>query len=245
MSEVSLSAAITLDIDWAPDFVIDAVAARLLAGRVHATWFVTHQSPAVDRLRDHGELFELGLHPNFLPGSSQGADAGAVVAACMAMVPGATSMRTHALMQSTPLLELVLQETSVRTDVSIFLPHATGVAPIEYWWLGRSLTRIPYVWEDDFEIERPQPVWDLGPMLAQPGVRVFDFHPIHVYLNSSTLAAYQSLKRRVPVITAATPSVIDDLVETGAGAGTAFNSLIAALGRDGGRCISDLAGVRS
>ena len=154
-------------------------------------------------------------------------------------------MRTHALMQSTPLLELVLQETSVRTDVSIFLPHATGVAPIEYWWLGRSLMRIPYIWEDDFEIERPQPVWDLGPMAALPGVRVFDFHPIHVYLNSSTLAAYQSLKRRVPVITAATPSDIDDLVETGAGAGTAFNSLIAALGRDGGRCISDLAGVRS
>lgn len=36
------STVITLDIDWAPDFVIDAVAEQLVQAGVWATWFVTH-----------------------------------------------------------------------------------------------------------------------------------------------------------------------------------------------------------
>ncbi len=66
-------AAITLDVDWAPDFMIDAAAQALVDREVKATWFVTHASPAVERLREHPDLFELGIHPNFLAGSSHGA----------------------------------------------------------------------------------------------------------------------------------------------------------------------------
>src|SRR5260370_36233031 len=65
------SLVLTLDIDWAPDFVIDHVAQRLIEHQVCATWFVTHASPAVDRLRRRPDLFELGIHPNFFPGSTQ------------------------------------------------------------------------------------------------------------------------------------------------------------------------------
>src|SRR4028119_935918 len=91
--------AITLDVDWAPDFVIDSVAETLRRARVKCTWFVTHPSPAVDRLRRHPELFELGVHPNFLPGSTQGATAADVLNYCRRLVPDARSMRTHSLVQ--------------------------------------------------------------------------------------------------------------------------------------------------
>lgn len=233
-----LDAAITLDTDWAPDFVIDDVAARLVAHQTRATWFVTHGSPAIDRLRRYPELFELGLHPNFLANSSQGSTALEVLRTCLALVPDATSMRTHGLVQSTPLLEQVMAHTSVHTDVSIFLPHATNVAPVEYWWLGRMLLRLPYVWEDDFEIERPQPNWSLDSLLATPGTKIFDFHPIHVYLNSADLRAYSAVKARCPVLAQAERAQIDDLIHLGAGAGTAFDALASRLaGR--ARLVSD------
>ena len=93
------SLAITLDIDWAPDHVIDRIAAQLIDARVRATWFVTHQSPAIDRLRARPDLFELGIHPNFLNQSTHGETPAEVLAHCMALVPDARSMRTHSLVQ--------------------------------------------------------------------------------------------------------------------------------------------------
>ena len=57
---------LTLDMDWAPDCAIDFVSEELVSREVRATWFVTHASPAVHRLREHPELFELGIHPNNL-----------------------------------------------------------------------------------------------------------------------------------------------------------------------------------
>ena len=43
--------ALTLDVDWAPDFMIDFAAEILVEHGVRATWFVTHDSPALTRLR--------------------------------------------------------------------------------------------------------------------------------------------------------------------------------------------------
>ena len=56
---------VTLDIDWASDEVIRHCADILEARNVKATWLVTHASAAVQSLADRGDLFELGIHPNF------------------------------------------------------------------------------------------------------------------------------------------------------------------------------------
>ena len=65
--------ALTFDVDWAPDFVIETVSDILISRSVKCTWFVTNHSPAVEKLFFQKDLFELGLHPNFLPGSTHGA----------------------------------------------------------------------------------------------------------------------------------------------------------------------------
>lgn len=96
-------ALLTLDIDWAPDCTIEWIARTLVARQVRATWFVTHLSPAVERLRDHPDLFQLGIHPNFLAGSSHGDTTDAVLGHCMGLVPEALTMRSHALVQSPPI----------------------------------------------------------------------------------------------------------------------------------------------
>ena len=91
---------LTIDVDWSPDCVIDYVANILIEREVKATWFVTHQSEAIERSHKHSTLFELGIHPNMLAGSTHGQNEDEVLAHLCEIVPNAVSMRTHGLYQS-------------------------------------------------------------------------------------------------------------------------------------------------
>ena len=234
---------ITLDIDWAPDFVIDFVTEQLVLHQVKATWFVTHASPAIDRLRQYPELFELGVHPNFLPGSSQGDNPTAVLDHCLKLVPEATSLRTHALVQSSFLLQQILMYTPITTDVSLFLPHAPGLCPVEHYRQNRKLLRIPYFWEDDFEMERPQPCWRMRPLLEiDSGLKIFDFHPIHIYLNSADMIPYETLKKQLPNLNEVTSLDVAPYIQKATiGTQTTFLELVEHLAGVGqSACIRDL-----
>jgi hypothetical protein len=185
---------LTLDLDWAPDVAIDFVSRELVQRGVRATWLVTHRSAAVERLEEHSDLFELGIHPNFLPGSTHGSTLEGVLDHCMGLVSGAVTMRTHGLYQSSMLLDLVLERTPLEVDLSLFLPRANHVAPVLLQRAAGRLVRIPYVWEDDFEMDCRQPSWQLEPLLAGQGLKVLDLHPVHVFLNSPTMDNYRLVK---------------------------------------------------
>jgi hypothetical protein len=217
---------ITLDIDWAPDFMIDDVADILIRNRVKATWFVTHASAAVDRLRAVPELFELGLHPNFFPKSTHGKSTVEVLQHCFGIVPGARSFRTHGLVQSTPILDAAM-EAGLEIDLSLFLPNGHVTGPFEYWRNRRRLWRLPYIWEDDMEMDRPVPSWSAAEFGKRDGVQVVDFHPIHIWLNAPDLRAYEALKSRAPELTAATRADAEPLRRDGAGPGQLFSDLVA------------------
>lgn len=230
---------ITLDIDWAPDFAIDFVAERLIDSGAKATWFVTHASSAVDRLREYPDLFELGIHPNFYPGSTHGETPEAILNHCMELVPDAISMRTHGTVQSSRLLDMVMERTSIRVDSSVFLPRASHIKPfVFYGENGAHLTRVPYVWEDDYEMRCPDPVWETGPLLESPGIKVFDFHPVHVFLNNPDLGAYREFWDRVGENPCeGTAKHAQGLVFEGVGPQTMLANLCR-LADDGGRIIS-------
>ena len=226
---------VTLDIDWAPDFVIDSVADELMSRQVPATWFVTHDSPAVDRLRQC-DLFELGIHPNFLSGSTHGSGVDEVLDHCMQLVPDATSMRSHGLYQSTAMLARVVEQTPISIDVSLFLHNATNLAPIEFWWKGKSLTRVPYSWEDDVEMQIPNARWRCPELNINCGLQIFDFHPIHIYLNSSGIRNYERVKQR-GLLSSLEPRHIDGFINPEEGTRTVFANLVRKLGetRRGGQ----------
>jgi len=238
------SIVITLDVDWAPDFMIDG-AARLLCERgVRATWFVTHRSPAVERLAED-PLFELGLHPNFLPGSTHGDSWDAVLAHCAELVPGAISMRTHSLVQSTPLLDHVAAETDVRVDASLYLPHGPGLRPLEHWSGRGSLVRVPFLWEDDLEMARPVPVWSIDGLPSAGGLKVLDFHPVHVFLNSVAMDGYEALKREGPLRDADESTARQFVNDAVSGARDMFVAAADHLARHGGGAtIGAIAGAR-
>lgn len=232
---------VTLDIDWAPDAAIDHAAHILEHHGVRATWFVTHATPALDRLRARSDLFELGIHPNFLAGSSHGSTPDAVLAHCMSLAPEARSMRAHALVQSTPILDRVLATTPVRCDASLFLPGATTIELIEYLWKGRTLLRLPYHFEDDIEMMRPEPRWDPAPHLDCRGYRVFDFHPIHIFLNSADMSPYEQLKATVQPLGRAREEEMRPFRNPTPGAGTLFEAIVRRIGEEGtSRCVRDV-----
>ncbi len=228
MSEV----AITLDMDWVPDCVIDSVAELLTDAKVRSTWFVTHSSSAVDRLRARPELFELGIHPNFMEGSTHGANPLEVIHHCRQLVPEAVSMRTHGLAQSARLHQLVLAETDIWVDSSIFLPRMPHIVPVTYDRAETTLVRIPFYWEDYFEMERSESCWQLAGH-DTPGLQVFSFHPVHVYLNSSDPNNYAGVKERGP-LQQLSAAELAPFVQRGPGTRTMFHEVVRVMQSQGG-----------
>jgi hypothetical protein len=237
---------ITLDVEWAPDFIIDFVADILVESQVKATWFVTHNSKAIDRLKENSNLFELGIHPNFLPNSTQGQTHRDVLEYCLKIVPDAISMRAHALVQSSPLFNQIVRDTDIKVDLSLFLPNGENIKPfemlpIEYQKHHRKLIRIPYYWQDCYNMRYSETSWLLEDFLNKDGLKIFNFHPIHIYLNSSSNKSYDSLKKKFGTISKADIESIKPFLNSGNGTGTFFKQLIANISSShNSSCIRDI-----
>lgn len=217
---------ITIDVDWAPDCAIDFMADALRKRSIKATWLLTHASPAVERLRQTPDLFELGIHPNFSQGSSHGDGPTAVLAYCRRLAPDATTMRSHSLVQSTTIYRHVLDETEIRTDLSLFMPGVIPPRPFFYRAQPMRLLRLPYVWEDDVEMIEEKPDWTAERFERSTlQLQILDFHPIHVFLNSRSLESYELLKMRHP-INECSSSDLAPHVSKGSGTGSLFRDLI-------------------
>lgn len=224
---------VTLDIDWAPDWMVASAAAMLARRGVKATWFATHVSPVLNDLRSE-PLFEVGLHPNFLPGSTHGGDPAEVMRHMKEAVPDATSVRTHSLCQSEPHLQLMAERFGIEADCSILLFGARDVAPheIRYSADGPSLVRVPHFFQDNMYMFARRP-WSLrDPWFATPGLKVFDFHPVHIALNSATFDGYERLKRSKPLKDVRRDDVTP-FRSTGPGAATLFDEVLDAVGSRG------------
>jgi len=199
---------ITIDTDWASDEIIDSVSDILLRKRVKAAWFITHDSPSIRKLANHPEMFELGLHPNFHDNSSQGLEPSQVMKYLHKILPHSGLVRTHGLVQSTKLLAELVDYFGVTVDLSIFLYNTPLITPHEIWFAkGKNgLLRIPYFWEDDHEFSTPVPCWSFSDERYHcQGLKVFDFHPVHIALNSKDDRAYSIIrdKKRMQNLTLA------------------------------------------
>ena len=195
--------AITFDIDWAPDWSVLQTAAILIKKKIKATWFVTHDSPALHYLREHNDLFELGLHPNFQKDSTHGKRPREVMDNMMTIVPEAKSVRTHGLVQSSSLLKMMAEEYGIEYEVSILLRETPNISPHRlYTSKNGSLVRIPFFWEDDYEMMSPVPFFSFIPSnYKMPGLKIFNYHPIHISLNTSSFDFYQACKAKTPQMT--------------------------------------------
>jgi hypothetical protein len=195
-SEWLQSIYLTIDIDWAVDpILLDAIELIERFG-AQATWFVTHETKLLERLRKNPN-FELGIHPNFnflLQGDGRnGNDAEEVVERLMGVVPEAKSVRSHSGTQSSRILDL-FSRWGLTHESNVFVPAQSGIE-LRPWKMWSGLTRVPYFWADDVSClpgsEDDVPMSDL---LSSAGIKVFDFHPIHIFLNTNSLDRYETTR---------------------------------------------------
>ena len=184
---------LTFDIDWAHDDVLrDTIDLVELAG-VPATWFVTHQTTLMERLRENPN-FELGIHPNFnglLKGDlSNGRNVEEVVERLMRIVPEAKCVRSHSTLQGSKIADIFVS-FGLTHDSNDFILKSRN-SRVEPWLSWNGLLKIPYCWADDVACYYGC-IESLSRNILK-GVQVFDFHPIHVFLNTSELSLYESTR---------------------------------------------------
>jgi hypothetical protein len=188
---------VTIDIDWVPDWMIAAVLERLVRVGVSATFFATNPSAVLTEL-DSDSRFEVGIHPNFLTGSSHGTSPDEVLTNMKSWYPKATACRTHSLVQSEPLLALMASRYEIKIDASIHLPRAAFVVPhsLTLDENGANIVRVPHVFQDNMHALSQLPwTWEAA-RLDVPGWKVLNFHPIHILSNMGRMADYQRLKEK-------------------------------------------------
>ncbi len=214
--------ALTFDTDWAPPFVIEEVLA-LLDG-VPSTFFLTDGTAM--KVLERAPNVELGVHPNFLPGSSHGTTRRQVLDTVMQLVPGAQVVKSHHLFQDATVLDLYV-ERGLHTDVSLLEYQNPTLRPFHYW---NGLVRIPCNFRDDVACVRRETRDDQRWMWSASAV-ICSFHPIHVYLNTDTLERYAALRNQGGLVSIR-PSVLADFVNRDTpGIRTVLTNLLGAISK--------------
>ena len=182
---------LTFDIDWAHDEVINDVYQLCEARAIPATFFATHKADILETIGKKQSQFEIGLHPNFnqlLMGNNNKKNFYTECASLKNLFPNATSVRSHSLCFGS-LIQTAYQQLGITHDSSVIVPCQNNTRPLFPWKMWDGLVRVPYFFCDYVTAMSAEvPVQNLA---IRPGLKVFDFHPIHVFLNTESLERYE------------------------------------------------------
>ncbi len=191
----------TVDIEWAPDWAIRDVFELADQYGVPLTPFLTHHSDYLARrlrVRDVVSSRDVGLHPNFLPGSTHGATVDEVIATTKALWPDAVSFRSHCFYDDTRMLRK-MAASGFRYDSNLFAFLQPMLAPLR---TVAGTLRLPVFWEDDVHSGAGLP-WEFATLRAAfqgPGLKIVNVHPLRVALNVPDEGSFESHRRVGPAV---------------------------------------------
>jgi len=184
---------LTFDIDWASDDVLDYSIDMVEKAGIKATWFVTHDTPLLEKLRKNNN-FELGIHPNFnflFNGDAcKGATSKKIIQRLLKIVPEAKSIRSHSLTQSSFILH-TFKDLGLTHHCNTLIPYESGLS-LKPWNLWNGMFECPHFWEDDVSCESYN--MDSIDFNKYEGLKIYDFHPIHVFLNTKKMDNYEAAR---------------------------------------------------
>ena len=187
---------ITLDVDWAPDWMIQKVADILIDKQVKATWFITHDSPAIQKLKKRYKLFELGIHPNFDADTTQGTTKEDIIVHLMSIAGNPDAVRMHRYSHSEQILHM-LRRFGFSIDSTMLCPYVPNLRAHKlYFEDGTYIVRVPAYYEDYQELLQRDRSFD--PYMCRfnrKGMKVMIFHPIHIALNTHDIYDYAVKKK--------------------------------------------------
>lgn len=190
---------LTFDTDWAHSEYISFTLDLLEEFNVKSTWFITedfkNKSQILNRMVQ-SDFIEIGIHPNFNPmlleKEATNRSPREVVSELLEIAPDAKSVRSHALTQNTRLSKL-FWEMGLKYECNTLIPEKFGITPSP-WITPTQIIHVPHIWADDFACSSSFD-FDRNPaFIPQGGLTVFDFHPIHVFLNTRDISLYEETR---------------------------------------------------
>jgi hypothetical protein len=230
---------ITLDVDWAPDFIIRNVADLLRSSNVRSTWFATHESEAIRELEEDSR-FELGIHPASYTTDGMKES----IREMKRLFPCAISLRTHGLFHSSVLRRAARVDHDIEIDSSIYLREMPNIAPFYTYYDTKPLLNIPFFWTEDGEMYSPRSTFIATDKISCPGLKVFAYHPVHIWLNSATMDRYNQAKQELGSPSGWKEEDVIRIAGNGAemrGAGDHFREMLHICARRETRTLKDLA----
>lgn len=174
--------AITSDIDWASDEVIRYMLEILYEYDIRATLFCTHEISSVKGIEKH----ELAIHPNFTRDKAEEQ----AIKELKGIFPQAKGIRSHCLYHHSRLFP-IYHEFGLEYDSNCLIPNQI----VHPFYASHDIIRIPMFFEDDHYIST-SPDFNLTSLdMQSQGLRVFNFHPVHVFLNTVQPANYEAAKK--------------------------------------------------
>lgn len=186
---------ITFDIDWASDKILEYTLDIIEKYNVKATFFVTHETILLKRMRENPNI-ELGIHPNFnflLNGDFRyGKNMKEVAEYFLKIVPEAVSVRSHSLTNQSNMFD-IFSQLGLKFECNFLIPMRSNiiVKPFLHW--DKKLTRVPHYWEDDVHCLYGDD-WKLDNYYKYEGIKIFNFHPIHIALNTECMDRYITIR---------------------------------------------------
>jgi ubiquinone/menaquinone biosynthesis C-methylase UbiE len=189
---------LTSDVDWASDACIDDLAETAKQFGIHPVFMATGESQLLRQLRCAGDI-ELGVHPNFLPGSDHGDSIDSVIDYITSLFPQATTFRSHSFVDGTAISSK-MHDRGFKYDSNLCLYLQANLEPLRH---ATGLMRFPVFWEDDVHWAMVDN-WNLTDTLMNefttPGLKVLNVHPIHFALNTRDASTYRSIRGRQKIL---------------------------------------------
>lgn len=180
---------LSFDVDWAPEEVIEDTLLLLNEySNVDATFFATHRSKLLME-SEH----EVGIHPNFntLLKNESKTDYKSIIDELVELYPNSKGYRGHCLTNSSLIFDY-LSSLNFIYESNCLLPYSKSLSIYKY---PHNLIRIPFNFEDDvhFGFDKPFDIDTLE--LDQADLHVFNFHPIHIFINTGVSNHYDKAKK--------------------------------------------------
>ncbi len=182
---------LTIDVDWASEYCIATLMEAMRERGIIPVVHVTHKSEVLSRMVEADEVV-LGIHPNFLPGSSHGTTIGEVFDHVFALAPNARIWRSHALFDQTAAsTEAARRGILYRSNTFAWLEP--NLRPVRHF---TNLLEFPIFWEDDVHLWRGE---ELEPSrffeaFLTPGLKVLNLHPFFFALNCPSMRYYRPVR---------------------------------------------------
>ncbi len=183
-----MNTAITIDIDWAPDEVLEYTLDIIVSAGIPCTLFATHKTSVLEGL--DAEQFEICVHPNFNPllNGNSGTPK-EIIEPLREAFPKSRGIRSHSSLVSNVLVSL-WGEYGYEYECNICLPYSRNLELLPLW---NGMLRIPFNWEDYLHFSYGRSFDSTGLDMTK-GLNILNFHPVHVYLNTESLKRYNEAR---------------------------------------------------